>query len=101
VGVRRLDIRVCRRSAFLICDPGAIEMDAGPTAGAIRRDRGRSFSFFVEQNSGANAPRERSVIASASEACHRAGHFGPDPLAPALLKRQPALVGCWNPANRT
>jgi hypothetical protein len=64
-----LDIRVYRRSAFLIfCEPGAIEMDAGTTAGAIRRDRVRSFSFFLEQNSGANAPRERLVIASAGEA---------------------------------
>ena len=55
----------------------------------------------MEQNSGANAPRERFVIASASEAIqllvqaqgstlrrgayHRAGHFGPDPRAPALF----------------
>jgi hypothetical protein len=52
-------LRVCRRFAFLIYEPGAIEMDAGTTAGAGRRDRVRSFSFFVEQNSGANAPRER------------------------------------------
>jgi hypothetical protein len=63
-------------------------MDAGPTAGAIGRDRVRSFSFFLEQNSGANAARERFVIASASEACHRAGHFRPDPLAPGYFGQE-------------
>src|SRR6476469_86155 len=72
-----------------------------PPPAATRRDRARSFSFFVEQNSGANAPRERfylvmrapakqsgSVRRAGSlrrRACHRAGHFGPDPLAPALF----------------
>jgi len=107
--VRRLDIRVYRRSAFLIfCEPGAIEMDAGTTAGAIRRDRVRSFSFFLEQNSGANAPRERLVIAGAAkqssscvqaqgstlrrEACHRAGHFGPNQWAPALFGKRKATA---------
>jgi hypothetical protein len=94
----REGLRVCRRFAFLIYEPGAIEMDAGTTAGAGRRDRVRSFSFFVEQNSGA-ARRENafawSLRAPASNpalcagaglvrrgACHRAGRFGPDPLAP-------------------
>jgi len=50
--------------------PGAIEMKPVPPPAAIRRDRVRSFSFFVEQSSGASAPRERFyvVIASASEA---------------------------------
>ena len=35
------------------------------------------------------------VIASVSEACHRAGHFGPDPLAPRndeSSKRKPGLA---------
>jgi hypothetical protein len=70
--VRWLDIRVCRRSAFLICDPGAIEMDAGTTAGGHPTGSVPEFFFFVEQNSGANAPRERFclVIVSASEAIH-------------------------------
>ena len=102
-------LRVCRRFAFLIYEPGAIEMDAGTTAGAGRRDRVRSFSFFVEQNSGAarrgnafawslRAPASNPALYSGGGllrrgACHRAGHFRPDPLAPRNAGRRCAARG--------
>ena len=89
-----------RLSAFRLPDfyaPGAIEMDAGTPAGAIRRDRVGAFRFPWSKTR-VRTRRENAflVIASASEqssavrgvgllrrgAWHRAGHFGPDPLAP-------------------
>ncbi len=60
--MRTEGIRVCRRFAFLIFrEPGAIEMEPVPPPAAIRRDRARSFSLFVEQNSGA-ARRENALF---------------------------------------
>jgi hypothetical protein len=52
--MRTEGLRVCRRFAFLIFfEPGAIEMEPVPPPAAVRRDRARSFSRFVKQNSGA------------------------------------------------
>ena len=60
------DGRFTRLSAFRLPDsfePGAIEMEPVPPPAAVRRDRARSFSRFVEQNSGA-ARRENAFACS-------------------------------------
>jgi hypothetical protein len=56
--------RFTRLSAFRLPDlrAGAIEMGPVPPPAAIRRDRVLNFSFFLEQNSGAGAPRERWML---------------------------------------
>jgi hypothetical protein len=62
--IRRCGRKVTRLSAFRLPDfyePGArSRWSRLPPPAAIRRDRARSFSFFLKQNSGAGAPRERS-----------------------------------------
>jgi hypothetical protein len=100
------DGRFTRLSAFRLPDffkPGVIEMDA--RYHRRRRPTGLGPELFVFRGAklGRSAPRERFclVIASASGqsssvrrgACHRAGHFRPDPLAPRNAGRRCAARG--------